>query len=714
MSESIKSSISIPYINNTPSYPNIASNIEIPDLIVPHILESEFGESLDIRTRFLPNFKDVGPVDLVHISKHQKSLAKDIGQYHYVIGLDVSSTDAVIAYLLIVQMNSENLNGSSTTLNNSASHMIKATNKHPKIATYCSWNCFSKGDLRIRAEFPGSITVSFVFADSNKISLTDGNITDEIWLETYVSSLIRSMLISDDLNRQLPGMCKFNPVQSRFTARAAVRAMIELLPKGNLTGCKDTVLAPTIQQNHLIDSLLKLVQLTNLYDFAIQYIEELYINNKKDINNHVYEKQPQFVQLPNGNSPFLLIVIKMLLLSDNEIEAVKRMYEGIKNDPRDALLLLEQAKYLIEKDRPDLAIISAKKAVDAAPTEYECWKTLVEIHLILNNFEQSLSILNSLPMYSPRPRDYLRFNARDELNLKQPFEGCIDEIWEAAEYYGPIYGNATPIDIVSPAERAAVDPLLLKIFNSTRLSGTFQSAYDLLANLTRSIGWDNLLKLRSNVFVMEDEIKDTINSNGNNEVGETEDGDNLIDSNHISNMDKFKKKGYVKDVVLMWESERASNVIKHSALEWLLIGLASIRCHHFESGIAALKTSVNAKFNPFGALKLLELYDFFKNSFKFKALHQNINYFKKGDFFFQKMMDDIFFLKLLIKYISWNSRWYGEFLPDLLIYLKKNFIEPNSCLYVKSVIAGEFSNSERVFSVTDRNIDFIELFENQG
>ena len=49
------------------------------------------------------------------------------------------------------------------------------------------------------------------------------------------------------------------------------------------------------------------------------------------------------------------------------------------------------------------------------------------------------------------------------------------------------------------------------------LHGTFAKAYVLLTKINLKIGWDNLLKTRSNVFVMEEVVPvlDVVNNNRN-------------------------------------------------------------------------------------------------------------------------------------------------------------------------------------------------------
>jgi hypothetical protein len=51
-----------------------------------------------------------------------------------------------------------------------------------------------------------------------------------------------------------------------------------------------------------------------------------------------------------------------------------------------------------------------------------------------------------------------------------------------------------------------VHPSLLSL-RAAQYKGTFKHAYSILTEMTAKIGWDQLLKIRSNVFVMEEEYR---------------------------------------------------------------------------------------------------------------------------------------------------------------------------------------------------------------
>lgn len=70
----------------------------------------ELGESLISRTETLASFRELGPPDLCHVIKTtakpgSKSTStggeRDLGSYHYVSGVDASSSASLAAYLCV-------------------------------------------------------------------------------------------------------------------------------------------------------------------------------------------------------------------------------------------------------------------------------------------------------------------------------------------------------------------------------------------------------------------------------------------------------------------------------------------------------------------------------------------------------------------------------------------------------------------------------------
>jgi Chs5-Arf1p-binding protein BUD7/BCH1 len=53
--------------------------------------------------------------------------------------------------------------------------------------------------------------------------------------------------------------------------------------------------------------------------------------------------------------------------------------------------LVTQAKFLLKKNRPELAVELAKAAVNANPSEYATWAILTESYIALDDFENVFS-----------------------------------------------------------------------------------------------------------------------------------------------------------------------------------------------------------------------------------------------------------------------------------------------------------------------------------
>ncbi|GME99527.1 unnamed protein product [[Candida] boidinii] len=380
-------------------------------------------------------------------------------------------------YLKTIQLNSNELN------NVSKNTTPKST--HPSIGTYCVYNCFSKGDLRIRYQFPGTPqpTVQFFPSNSKKNMINIENSKSELWIESYVSGIIRSILFGDDISRQLPGMCKFNPFTSTNSAKEAVKLLVKYIPKGILVGCSDLINQPSLICNNLIDSLIELLKITELYELAI---------------NSIYELE-EF----NQNEQYQILIVKIMILQGEQLKAVEIMYKYLKLYPRDGLMLNEQAKYLLSKNRSDLALIPSKRSVESLPGEFECWSTLVECYIMLKDYSNALLSLNSCPMYSTKKKDIFKAIKPADFSFPFPVEGSYSKIWKDAEDMGCMSGLGGIVEFSPLVQVENVNPIYLQVYNSVKLHSTFKKAYDFLSIIARQKGWSELLRLRSNSITIE-------------------------------------------------------------------------------------------------------------------------------------------------------------------------------------------------------------------
>jgi hypothetical protein len=155
----------------------------------------------------------------------------------------------------------------------------------------------------------------------------------------------------------------------------------------------------------------------------------------------------------------------------------------------DYSLLDCQAEFCNKKGRGDLALEIAKRSVVSAPSEFGTWARLAEIYVSLEQWDLALLTLNSCPMFTYQDKDAPRMPEPQRVFLPVMPEAMCDEIEDS---------NVDDMELVHPT---------LRKLHAAGFKGTFLKAYVLLTEITKKIGWDQLLKIRSQVFVMEEEYR---------------------------------------------------------------------------------------------------------------------------------------------------------------------------------------------------------------
>lgn len=158
----------------------------------------------------------------------------------------------------------------------------------------------------------------------------------------------------------------------------------------------------------------------------------------------------------------------------------------------DYALLDCQAAFCSDKGEGEMALECAKRAVTAAPSEFSTWAQLAEVYVGLEKWDLALLTLNSCPMFTYQDRDTPRMPQPSRIMLPILAESILDEIDEGQPRQGD------PHDYIHPS---------LRKLHAAAYQGTFLKAYNLLTKIAVSIGWDQLLKIRSEVFVMEEEYR---------------------------------------------------------------------------------------------------------------------------------------------------------------------------------------------------------------
>jgi len=249
-------------------------------------------------------------------------------------------------------------------------------------------------------------------------------------------------------------------------------------------GSDPEIQVPNLVSNHLATGILAYVKTTGRYAPGINLLEKL---REKDVE-------------------VSSLLASIYIIANEEVKAVQLLHQAIEELPMDYSLLDCQADFVKSKGRGDLALEIAKRAVVAAPSEFGTWARLTEVYVSLDRWDLALLTLNSCPMFTYLDKDAPRLPEPTRILLPLNPETVFPDI-----------------DDTNHTGDTSVHPSLRKL-SAANYKGTFQKAYALLTEITKKIGWDQLLKIRSQVFVMEEEYRterqsSTMHGRSNSTVG---------------------------------------------------------------------------------------------------------------------------------------------------------------------------------------------------
>lgn len=717
---------------------------------IPEVKEEYPGACLIERTARLPQFIELGPPDLCNIHKYSVNAKREneIGTFLYFTGVDTSNTASIAAHL----QNIANL------MTNKLQYWF-GEKKHWKVPelTYCTFNAFSKIDLRVTVHIPGKFEMQIIGQDGKLINdkLTDEEL-DKLWSETFLTSIVRAVLESEDgdeVNKVggLVEVRKINPFNNGITSKELLNnfllAFEQLFFQGVKLGCNVEIPQPTIINNYLVDGFIKVIQLTQSYDRGIEVLQKL------------HKVEPSVISL----------IAKLQLLKQDEIEAVKTMNQGIQENRRDSDLLVLQAEFCLEKKKPELALELAKQAVKSSPSDFKTWAILVQIYTKLGDFENALLTLNSCPMNSHKEKYFLKrvvpIKSNDDLHLPSPTDVTLDQV-----------SNLQSNEI--SYEQRNLDPSLVNL-PAGNLKSTFAKAYDLLTEIVVKTGWESLLKYRAKVFVMEEEYrkdrqssatgvgvgvngsqtrKNSTTSTANNGTeappttsatanttsppdsdaastvaikspGPSNDTEDT--TSNVSYDDEFRKKRLCERwldnlFMLLYEDLRAYTMwqaeslhfqaqqmeYKKTTLEWEILGSIAFRLKHFKEGSIAFANALSGRFSAKSQRELLKYYLMERSKLLSKNSSNQSSTFIHS---YTKMMNQLNekILESIIKLLVWNHRWYSDFSSFLLLTLS-DLVAWEGSVKINSSVTALYSEAKTSSSSTSTSNTSNDHISNHG
>ncbi|KAF2280089.1 chaps-domain-containing protein [Westerdykella ornata] len=666
---------------------------------VPEIYEDELLSSIEARAESLQSLRELGPPDLVHLIKQPiKSPNKQVGVYHHVTGIDASSSASLAAYI--------------NTLTYSPH------DKQHKVVSglYCCYNAFSRLDMRVQVYIPGTVE-SYCIDERGEKRVA----TDDLWLETYLCSVLRAYSYADDGSgdtiKKIVGVRRFNPITTTESEHKFLEAAERLFFNGWQLGSDPEIQVPNLVSNHLTTGLLNYIHTTGRYASGINLFEKL----------------------RTRDTEISSLLARVYIEADEEVKAVQLLHDAIQELPMDYSLLDCQADFCNKKGRSDLALEIAKRSVISAPSEFGTWARLAEIYVSLEQWDLALLTLNSCPMFTYQDKDAPRMPEPQKVFLPIMPEAMCDEIEDA---------NMDDMELVHPT---------LRKLHAAGFKGTFLKAYNLLTEITKKIGWDQLLRVRSQVFVMEEEYRhekqhvtqnpnasttalrsSTPTTNGHGEpeeVSGSEDGTKVDkEASSAAAGESIEKPGHTvaSEVVkaggsdepestpnythfhnkrlcerwldnlfmvlyedlrvyTIWRTEMAQCrqqqlVYKKSPEEWEILGELAERLHHLDEAVEAYENCLQVRFSPKAMKGVLKL----------------------GE----RRHDIREVCGALIKLVTWQYRWYSEFSPSLLYTIRK-LIEEEGAVKIRSIIQGT-SLPQHVLDLTHQYAALCAAFRSSG
>jgi hypothetical protein len=284
---------------------------------------------------------------------------------------------------------------------------------------------------------------------------------------------------SGDTIRKIMGVRRFNPVTNTETEQRFLNAAEQLFFRGWQLGSDSVVQVPTNVSNHLTTGLLKYLETTGRYASGINLFEKL---------------RTQSIEVSS-------LLSRVMFMGNEEVAGIKNLYHSLQETPMDYVMLDTQAEFLLKKaqtaeapevreERLKMALGCADRSTIAAPSEFSTWARLAQVYVAMEDWENALTTLNSCPMFTYQDKDTPIMPEPREVHLPTLPETRLDEIDSEPESRFSEQVEASLLGLRAAAYR-----------------GTFKQAYSILTEMTAKIGWDQLLKIRSNVFVMEDEYR---------------------------------------------------------------------------------------------------------------------------------------------------------------------------------------------------------------
>lgn len=466
------------------------------------------------------SFYGLGPPDLCRLSKQE--LSKDRRTYfHHVVGLDTGSLSSITAYL--------------TGLMESANDNLKIDS-----ATYCTWDVFSRSDIRVTVKILSgtsnipSIAVHLVTAEGTPTS-PEEQIPTHIWEGAFVSSYIRSnavdWIIPDQTSlnvvpnfRSVDDEKVFQKLISKFMRQSNSTG----IPRGSKRGTNvfvSSLCEIFIRNRRFCIDFFSTFQ--HLYPPIVTFIALCYVKlgNRKAAMSVLLQALTDF---PEDDTMLTLMSELIAQDSSNLILAGRVVQGAVSVAPGNPWVWLQYADVCRRQKKFDQSILALNNALDDLVPTGDYDTAIVVSTIPPRGGEKAVSPMSMWGIGSycelwPKPR-----SARPESFLTySPIDPLI---------LGPGSGLTSWFDdtLTAPPTLAAQDKTTPNLFRRMSLSRSDKKAYKILVKIREDLGWDALMDVRRSVFGQQNEPSVELNVTGNTSLDRSFDETAFFDDSSVN------------------------------------------------------------------------------------------------------------------------------------------------------------------------------------
>jgi hypothetical protein len=458
----------------------------------PESIERVIGEALTARSISIDFFSGVGPADLCCITKqfvrawlpyNAGAECLPVGYYHYCQGADVSCPAAISAYFQSL------LSGMSKgSWYSSGEYRVKK-------AVFCVYDCFRRVDVRCEVTFPGCVAAYAVTAKGDRLEMQPDD-----WPSAFVSSSIRAMLDPPALHAVKIFPLLSTPVSEKlfFSSLSALVARSASTMCDAVHGCCDA------SHNVIISTVMR--YLMSLY--RLEEVETFCARHMADAPGLVQYAAAAEVIRGNVDAACAMTAAAAHAAATPPLTAVDT------NAALQSCILSAQSLTLrckcssvgggvADNSRAlALAIETAQEAARLCPYNLQAWLMLCKAYAAAKDWASMLITINSIPFHLEK-----KMGKRGQVSVDgspvQDASCCTAPTLtpdpSRMSLFDFHHGDADFDYSSAPGDHDK--------FPGSKVTGISKEVYSLVVEAMNNSSWDELLEIRSSVFLMKEEEK---------------------------------------------------------------------------------------------------------------------------------------------------------------------------------------------------------------